>query len=452
MRVKGNAALLEPSPADKAAVIGEQKSAVIEAALLGEESATDGQSDGDYGRKTEAEEADEEQEEIESHPNPFPQDPRIDESGYYLDGFREVPIPLPAKCHADAAVLIVKTVADPPTYQAAWSLFIGEADVDGEIDSEGPPLTADLEQFASERAALADAAEDIDTWYALRCQDTRAAIKARGAIQDFRSLVLKGEFDGAAEGKSTTEGKDAAEPATTAGESGEAKVEDGGTVAQQEPSGDEVAPARVVGDVAVEKPVEKPAAPDYLADEAAAVEKEVCELSLALKTAREIVKSLKKKLETAVDELAAVNERIGEEGEKPVILTADGRHITPSEIAAEIVAEFAKEEGVADPPSPPSLVDSDGNGESPAPAGPDPNAWRAAPLKELMPHGLTLSLLARLEDNGITNVGELEDLRAGKGLTSVQRIGQGRADIIENAVLAWLGKGRDREVLREARG
>lgn len=66
--------------------------------------------------------------------------------------------------------------------------------------------------------------------------------------------------------------------------------------------------------------------------------------------------------------------------------------------------------------------------------------WRGASIDEL---GLPAKLAEKLVENSITTIGELEDLRAAPGLTSIKGVGQGKADVIEEAVLAWLSKNRD---------
>lgn len=69
-------------------------------------------------------------------------------------------------------------------------------------------------------------------------------------------------------------------------------------------------------------------------------------------------------------------------------------------------------------------------------------AWRDASVAESL--GLTTKVLEKLADAGITTIGELEDLRAGEGLTSVAGIGQATADKIEEQVLEWLDENRDK--------
>lgn len=77
-------------------------------------------------------------------------------------------------------------------------------------------------------------------------------------------------------------------------------------------------------------------------------------------------------------------------------------------------------------------------------------AWRDALIAESL--GLTTKQLERLADAGVTTIGELEDLRGGDGLTSVEGIGQATADKIEEQVLEWLEENRDKfgEVIEES--
>ena len=66
--------------------------------------------------------------------------------------------------------------------------------------------------------------------------------------------------------------------------------------------------------------------------------------------------------------------------------------------------------------------------------------------------GLTAKVLEKLEDAGITTIGDLEDLRADAGLRSIGGIGQATADKIEEQVLEWLSENRDKfnEVVNES--
>lgn len=78
----------------------------------------------------------------------------------------------------------------------------------------------------------------------------------------------------------------------------------------------------------------------------------------------------------------------------------------------------------------------------------DSDAWRSRPISEL---GLPKKLVERLADNGIETIGRLEDQRASfDGLRGIEGIGEAKADAIEAAVLAWLDKNRDSQVLAEA--
>lgn len=76
--------------------------------------------------------------------------------------------------------------------------------------------------------------------------------------------------------------------------------------------------------------------------------------------------------------------------------------------------------------------------------------WREASVAESI--GLTAKVLEKLEGAGVTTIGQLEDLRAGAGLTSVGGIGQATADKIERQVLDWLAENRDKfgEVVDES--
>lgn len=76
-----------------------------------------------------------------------------------------------------------------------------------------------------------------------------------------------------------------------------------------------------------------------------------------------------------------------------------------------------------------------------------PDAWRDAALEVL---NLKPALHAKLLEHDVTTIGKLEDLRASfDGLKSIKGIGQGKADQIEDAVLDWLTKNRDSEILKD---
>lgn len=79
------------------------------------------------------------------------------------------------------------------------------------------------------------------------------------------------------------------------------------------------------------------------------------------------------------------------------------------------------------------------------------NAWRYASIDELnLPRKLAEKLR---EDAHVSNIGELEDLRATfKGLGGIKGIGPSKITIIEDAVVAWLSIQRDAKALAAAAG
>lgn len=88
-----------------------------------------------------------------------------------------------------------------------------------------------------------------------------------------------------------------------------------------------------------------------------------------------------------------------------------------------------------------------GDNKTQSPPWRDFGGWRHAPLGELK---LSSALHDKLVEHGIQTVGELEDLRGGRGLRSLKGVGQGKADRIEEAVIRWLSENRDREVFAAA--
>lgn len=134
------------------------------------------------------------------------------------------------------------------------------------------------------------------------------------------------------------------------------------------------------------------------------------ELEAALKSAKATEKE-------AGQFLRALRAQVGDIGEQPV---------QSSQAEAKPAAEPAASEPAAPSASPPS------------------DNWRAVSIDTL---GLPSALAEKLAEAGVENIGQLEDVRAGAGLTSLTGIGRAKADKIEDAVLDWLGKNRDAAVL-----
>ena len=81
---------------------------------------------------------------------------------------------------------------------------------------------------------------------------------------------------------------------------------------------------------------------------------------------------------------------------------------------------------------------------------PPSNAWRSESILSL---NLKTTIADKLIEAGYNTIGKLEDLRADTfagGLKSIKGIGQAKADAIEDAILNWLSKNRDRAVLAAA--
>lgn len=72
----------------------------------------------------------------------------------------------------------------------------------------------------------------------------------------------------------------------------------------------------------------------------------------------------------------------------------------------------------------------------------DDNAWREVPITEAL--ALSASQLDKLEEEGIRNMGQLEDFRGSKGLRSIKGFGEKAVDKIEDQILDWLDDYRDR--------
>lgn len=78
---------------------------------------------------------------------------------------------------------------------------------------------------------------------------------------------------------------------------------------------------------------------------------------------------------------------------------------------------------------------------------PPSNEWRNAGIDVL---GLTVKQIEKFAERGISTIGELEDLRGGDGLLSVDGIGRATVDKIEDALIEWLSANRDAAALQEA--
>jgi hypothetical protein len=97
------------------------------------------------------------------------------------------------------------------------------------------------------------------------------------------------------------------------------------------------------------------------------------------------------------------------------------------------------------------------NGQGNAATDREPNtdqSWRSVSIDVL---DLGKALTEKLAENDIHTIGQLEDKRAsggdgiaGMGLRSIKGVGQAKVDKIEDAVLSWLSKNRDRQVLAGA--
>lgn len=152
----------------------------------------------------------------------------------------------------------------------------------------------------------------------------------------------------------------------------------------------------------------------------------------ALKTAKE---NEKKALEVVADI----------ENERGLEFDGGGVEEPVREITAP--ASPTQDDAATNAPAP-AVVE--GDSESPAA---DENAWRRVPISELHLEnikGLGAKKIEQITDRCPT-IGHLEDVRAGfDGLKALDGIGQAKADAIEDAILAWLSKNRDRAVLAAA--
>jgi|GEM_PF-6899559 len=88
------------------------------------------------------------------------------------------------------------------------------------------------------------------------------------------------------------------------------------------------------------------------------------------------------------------------------------------------------------------------------PASEPTNAWRSVPLVGMPLEGIKGLGPKKIETlvRACPNMGEFEDLRGGKGLTSLEGIGLALASELENAMMTWLAKNRDAAVIAAARG
>ena len=75
------------------------------------------------------------------------------------------------------------------------------------------------------------------------------------------------------------------------------------------------------------------------------------------------------------------------------------------------------------------------------------DAWRDCTIAELCAHGVSQSVMTRLDESGISTIGKLaqfvEDLSLGKEKRWPKGIGEAKVTMIEDALTAWLTKNRD---------
>lgn len=85
----------------------------------------------------------------------------------------------------------------------------------------------------------------------------------------------------------------------------------------------------------------------------------------------------------------------------------------------------------------------------------DPDAWKAAPIADLITCGLKEHIVTKLAEAGIDTIGRLESLRAdiSNGREKWPKgIGEAKITAIEDAVVGWLTSNRDRQVFAHAAG
>jgi len=77
------------------------------------------------------------------------------------------------------------------------------------------------------------------------------------------------------------------------------------------------------------------------------------------------------------------------------------------------------------------------------------DAWRKVGIDKLE---LKSNHQSKLAEADVLNLGDLEDLRAGKGILSIKGLGQAAVDDIEDKLLNWLSQNRDKAALDAAGG
>lgn len=109
--------------------------------------------------------------EAEAVVNPWPNDPRIDSStGMYVGGWHEIEVPV-RKRNVKAIVLVIET--QDLTWQAGFCV-----DINGE-DAKTHPLSVGCDQWATAQLAVADAVEQIDSFFALHVDNEKLAAAVR---------------------------------------------------------------------------------------------------------------------------------------------------------------------------------------------------------------------------------------------------------------------------------
>lgn len=148
--------------------------------------------------------------------DPWPTDPRIDhETGVYQDGWTEIVVPTRKRSMSNILVTVIQT--QDGTWQAGWFAEHGENDTNIEHDC---PLKVDCEQWATAELAIADAADQADSYFALHVENEKLAASVRDDLAKFKAAVESGEWklpaaDGVEEATAEATAETTEQPADT---------------------------------------------------------------------------------------------------------------------------------------------------------------------------------------------------------------------------------------------
>jgi hypothetical protein len=376
---------------------------------------------------------------------PHPSEPMANATGAYEIGVEEIEIKIADVYECEASIEVVR--GTDGKWRASYSC-------ESPRSSYMSCVSVDSEQFESRRDAVLTMGAEIILKLKIErnkglTEIVRAAVAE--AADKPEPVIVDAPTD--AEAIAAVENKDskADELLPTLAEAIEKM--DGAVESNPLPTLNEVVDAMRSADlnvikqaVAEEYPYSSPAAIAAYATALEEAESTLCACVLALQDIAAAHKEAKSEAKAAGETLAKIT-RCGPERdleEQPKIRQPAKPDFS---CQGDAVATVAVVDADSDPNSPPPLAD-------PIPVGAKPlsDTWKKVDIEVLALGG---GLTNKLRESDINTIGQIEDLRAkgsqpGVGLYSIKGIGQKKVDKIEESVLDWLSRNRDKEVMAEA--